>query len=103
MPTARSIAPDHGKPLSAIRVDRGEGAFVDSSPPAVYKTCVNNGRSRALFLGSRSLTRSCRLYAKSFLAWLLLWMSSFFLKWAIVLHRREMKHCEVVGRSTVGK
>ena len=57
VPAARGIAPDRRKPLSAIRVDRGEGDFVDSSLTSVYKTCVNSGRSRALFLGSRAFGR----------------------------------------------
>ena len=35
VPTARGIAPDHRKPLSTLRVDRGEGHFVDYSPSTV--------------------------------------------------------------------
>jgi hypothetical protein len=49
------------------------------------------------------VTRSFRLHAKSVLARLLLWMISFFLKWAIVRHLREMTTIEAVGRSTVSK
>ena len=52
VPTARGIAPDRRKPLSAIRVDRGEGAFVGCSPSIVYKTYVNSRSCRALFLGN---------------------------------------------------
>src|ERR1700730_16095012 len=37
------------------------------------------------------ITRSFRLYAKSVLARLLLWVISFFLKWAIVRQLREMR------------
>jgi uncharacterized protein YndB with AHSA1/START domain len=48
-------------------------------------------------------TRSFRLHAKSVLARLLLWMISFFLKWAIVRHLREMRTREEAGRSTVSK
>jgi hypothetical protein len=48
-------------------------------------------------------TRSFRLHAKSVLARLLLWMISFFLKWTIVRHLREMKTREEVGRSTVSR
>ncbi len=51
----------------------------------------------------RLLTRSFRLHPKSVLAWLPLWMISFFLKGAIVRHLREMKTIEEVGRSTVSK
>jgi len=49
------------------------------------------------------VTRSFRLHAKSVLARLLLWMMSFFVKWAIVRHLREMRTIEEVGRSTVSK
>ena len=49
------------------------------------------------------VTRSFRLHAKSALARLLLWMMSFFLKWAIVRHLREMRTIEEVGRSTMSK
>lgn len=49
------------------------------------------------------VTRSFRLHAKSVLARLPLWVISFFLKWAIVRHFREMKTREVVGRTTVNK
>ena len=44
------------------------------------------------------VTRSFRLHAKSVLARLLLWVISFFLKWAIVRHLREMKTNEGVSR-----
>jgi hypothetical protein len=45
------------------------------------------------------VTRSFRLHAKSDLARLLLWMISFFLKWAIVRHLRDMrKREELVAR-----
>jgi hypothetical protein len=47
------------------------------------------------------VTRSFRLDAKSVPARLLLWVMSFFLKWAIVRHLREMRTRGVVGRSTV--
>ncbi len=47
------------------------------------------------------VTRSFRLHAKSVLARLLLWMISFFLKWAIVRHLREMRTIKEVGHSTV--
>jgi hypothetical protein len=47
------------------------------------------------------VTRSFRLHAKSVLARLVLWVMSFFLKWAIVRHLREMRTRGVVGRSTV--
>ena len=49
------------------------------------------------------VTRSFRLHAKSFLARLLLWMISFFLKRAIARHLREMRTREEAGRSTVRK
>jgi hypothetical protein len=49
------------------------------------------------------VTRSFRLHAKSVLARLLLRVISFFLKWAIVRHLREMRTIEEVGRSTVSK
>ena len=49
------------------------------------------------------ITRSFRLHAKSVLARLLLCVISFWLKWAIVRHLREMRTREVVGRSTVIK
>ncbi len=49
------------------------------------------------------ISRSFRLHAKSVLARLLLWMMSFFLKWAIVRHLREMRIREAAGRSTVNK
>jgi hypothetical protein len=48
------------------------------------------------------ITRCFRLHPKSVLARLLLWMISFFLKWAIVRHLREMRTGEE-GRSTVSK
>ena len=44
------------------------------------------------------VTRSFRLHAKSVLARLLLWVISFFLKWAIVRHLREMRTNEGVSR-----
>ena len=49
------------------------------------------------------VTRSFRLHAKSVLTWLLLWMISFFLKWAIIRHLREMRATGEVDRSTVSK
>ena len=49
------------------------------------------------------ITRSIRLHAKSVPSRLLLWMISFFLKWAIVRHLREMRTREEAGRSTVNK
>src|SRR5216684_3398695 len=47
------------------------------------------------------INRSFWLHAKSHLARLLLWMISFFLKWAIVRHLREMRTRGEVARSTV--
>jgi len=49
------------------------------------------------------VTRSFRLHANSVLARLPLRVISFFLKWAIVRHLREMRTIEEVGRSTVSK
>ena len=49
------------------------------------------------------VTRSFRLHAKSALARLLLWVLSFFLKWAIARHLREMRTSGVAGHSTVMK
>ena len=49
------------------------------------------------------VTRSCRLYAKSVLAWLPLWVISFFLKRAIVRQLGEMRQSGVVGHSTMIK
>jgi hypothetical protein len=49
------------------------------------------------------VTRSFLLHAKYVLAWLLLWLISFFLKWAIVRHLREMRHSEAAGHSIVIK
>jgi hypothetical protein len=42
------------------------------------------------------VTRSFRLHAKSFLARLVLWMISFFLKRAIIRHLRDMKKREAL-------
>ena len=47
------------------------------------------------------VARSCRLYAKSVLSWLPLWVISFFLKRAIVRQLGEMRQSGVVGPSTV--
>jgi hypothetical protein len=47
------------------------------------------------------VNRSFRLRPRSFQAWFVLWMISFFLKWAIVRHLREMRTRAEVGRSTV--
>jgi hypothetical protein len=49
------------------------------------------------------VTRSFRLHAKSVPARLLLWVLSFFLKWAIIRNLREMRTRGVVGCSTVMK
>ena len=49
------------------------------------------------------VTRSFRLHAKSVLARLLLYVISFFLKWAIVRHLREMRTTTRVDRSTVSE
>jgi hypothetical protein len=49
------------------------------------------------------VTRSFRLHAKSVSARLLLWVLSFFLKWAIARHLREMRTSGVAGHSTVMK
>jgi hypothetical protein len=47
------------------------------------------------------VTRSFHLHAKSALARLVLWVLSFFLKWAIVRNLREMRTSGVAGHSTV--
>src|SRR6516225_1971491 len=58
---ARAARPRHctRPPQTVVRYPRRPrgGGVVDCSPSAVYKTCVNNGRSRALFLGNAVVRR----------------------------------------------
>src|SRR5260370_32174174 len=49
------------------------------------------------------INRSFRFHAKSVPARLLLWVLSFFLKWAIARHLREMRTREEVGHSILIK
>src|SRR5262249_22205242 len=56
---------DGATDFALLRASRG---VVDCSPSTVYKTCVNSGRSRALFIGNAVVRTSWPLGARAPLA-----------------------------------